>query len=152
MSKATINIDKLARDAMRDTKAETDYVKHPEKLPVRPFIWQVVIEPKRPKETSDGGIVIARDAQKIQEVQTTIGVVVALGPLAFTGKSQSGADMSRFSEHLQKPKDLIGVAVLYQRYTGLNVHLKNGRKLLVLDDTNLMCDVPLPDEILFYYD
>ena len=147
-----INIDKLARDAMRDTKGEVSYVKNPEKLPIRPFIWQIVIEPKRPRETTESGLLIARSAQEVQEVQTTIGTVVALGPLAFTGKSQSGADMARFSDHITKPADLIGVDVLYQRYTGLNVKLKNGRKLLVLDDTNIMCDVPFPDEILFYYD
>lgn len=147
-----INIDKIARDAMRDTKGEVNYIKNPEKLPIRPFIWQLIVEPKRPKETTESGLLIARSAQEVQEVQTTIGTVVALGPLAFTGKSQSGADMARFSDHIKSPTDLIGIDVLYQRYTGLNVKLKNGRKLLVLDDTNIMCDVPFPDEILFYYD
>ena len=152
MAKPAIDMDKLVRDAQRESKPQTDYLKHPEKLPIRPMIWQVIVEPQKPREMSASGIVVPPSAQEVAEVQTTIGTVLALGPLAFTGKSQSGADMARFSEHIKVPTDLIGQTVLYQRYTGLVVKFKNGRKMLVLDDTNLMCDVPFPDEILFYYD
>lgn len=150
---SAVNIDRLAREAKKEADNKgIDYVKHARELPIKPFNWQIIIEPQRPKETSKGGIIITDTAKEVAQVQTTVGRIIAVGPTAFCGKTQSGVELSKFSPDIKTPQDLIGRYVLYQRYTGLEVKFKRGQRMIVMDDTNILCDVPNPDELLFYYD
>jgi co-chaperonin GroES (HSP10) len=132
----------------RRPSSQVDY----NRFPVRPFNWNLIIEPLKPKETSRGGIYIPEEAQSVEKVQTTVGRVIAVGPTAFTGKSQSGVDMSRFSHTITDPQDLIGRHVIYARYTGSQVKLKGGKTLLIIDDTNILCDISDPELLVFHYD
>lgn len=154
MKAEKIDIDAIARQAQREVSGkDVDYLTMPRsQLPVRAWNWNVLVEPLRPKDQSAGGIYVPPDAKKAKELTTTIGTIIDVGPTAFTGKTVSGIDMSRFSWELRHPSDLIGVVVSYQRYTGNVYELKNGRRLIMLTESEILGDVPNPDEFVFYYD
>jgi co-chaperonin GroES (HSP10) len=147
-----IDIDAIARETQREvTATQVDYGNR-DNLPIVAFTWHVLVEPIRPKEKSAGGIYVPPDAKKAKEIQTTIGIVRDVGPTAFTGKTASGIDLSKFCRDIEGPEDLIGCFVSYQRYTGNVYDLKNGRRLIMITDSEILGVVPDPEEFLFYYD
>jgi co-chaperonin GroES (HSP10) len=148
MGKTAIDIDQLARQAQRD-QVKVDYLK--EKLPLRPIGWQILLEPQEPKKTSAGGIIIADAAQQVEEITITVGRVLRVGPTALQGKTSSGVNLADLDPSIQKVDDLIGMYVIYQRYTGSTITLRRtGKKLLLLTVTELLAIAEDPDELLFY--
>lgn len=151
-----IDIDAIARQAQHDVRdnvgSNVDPWDSRANLPIRTWTWHVLVEPIRPKQTTKGGIIVTTDAQKAKEIQTTIGLVRDVGPTAFQGKTASGIDLSVFSHEIRTAQDLIGRYVSYQRYTGNLYELKNGRRLIMITDSEILGEVPNPDEFLFYYD
>ena len=59
-------------------------------LPLRAILWYVMIEPVEPPEETSGGIVIASSAREAEEIMITVGKIVQLGSLCFTGRTSSG--------------------------------------------------------------
>lgn len=149
-----IDIDALARDAQREAVAAygPDPWDDRANLPIRAWFWHVLVEPLKPKQTTKGGIIVTDDARKAKEITTTIGVIRDIGPTAFTGKTSSGIDLGMFSREVQTPEDTIGRYVSYQRYTGHAYELRNGRKLIMIAESEILGEVPNPDEFVFYYD
>ena len=145
MSKKPIDVEKMIKDATRDfvplTKAD---------IPIKPLFYSMIVEPLPPKQQSAGGLIIAEQAQEVEAIQNTVGIVLAIGSLAFKAKTAGGLD---FSEEAIKIKE--GDYVLFQRYTGQKVKIKHpgtneDRTIIILSDSELMGVVTDPDRIRFW--
>jgi co-chaperonin GroES (HSP10) len=140
----TIDIDALVRQA--STRAQLDLAN----LPVKPMFWSVLIEPLEPKERTSGGVILAQPSQDAQKILTVIGKILAVGSLAFTGKTASGISLG---DELIKAK--VGDHVLYQRYTGQELYLydKNGgrdHRLVMITDSEILGLVTQPEAFRIY--
>ena len=107
----------------------------------KPAYWRVLIMPVRPKETSKGGIVLARAHQDAQEVLNFMGRVVSLGPQAGTHERLGGDGKTPAAAF---PK--VGDYIIYGRYAGQRL-LYKGAKLLILNDDELLACAPNPDAL-----
>lgn len=107
----------------------------------RPLGFYVLIEMQEVQEVSDGGIVLAIDKKREQDA-VDIGVVKAIGPIAFCGLD--GCDPNRYPPshpyHKAAPHEIWGVKVgdkvEYRRYEG---KLSNaGKNLRYIPDTQII--------------
>lgn len=147
-----VNVDLAARRALQQADAETVDLLKLDRLPVQPAGWNILVEPMTPKQTSEGGIMLVSESQMAEEVNTTVGRVIACGPTAMQGKTNSGIEIRDFTDDIQKPADLKGRYVIYQKHTGQDVVLKKygDRKLKLLTVTELLAVVDDPDDLRFY--
>lgn len=136
-----LDIDKLAREAQRHRKQP------PQKLNEReepneqdvpsPLNWQIIVEPIRPQERTQAGIIIEAMAQEAEEANINVGKVVAIGPLAMMGKTSAGLDLSVDAARVK-----VGVYVQWQRYVGLKIKVRQDsgqdRLFLALEATDLV--------------
>ncbi len=114
-------------------------------LPLRAILWYVMIEPVEPPEETSGGIVIASSAREAEEIMITVGKIVQLGSLCFTGRTSSGLCLA---DETDKPK--VGDYVLYQRYTGQRIKFRDGRQVLLLQDHELLAKVDDPSNLRYH--
>jgi co-chaperonin GroES (HSP10) len=54
---------------------------------IQPFGSRVLIQIRTPKKRSDGGIILNIDTQDTEKWNTQVGMVIALGPLAFKNRN-----------------------------------------------------------------
>src|SRR5438105_2606945 len=119
---------------------------------VEPGTWYVTLLCYRPKTVSRGGLALADSTVEAQNVFQSVGKVLYVGPLAFTGKTNSGIDMAAG----RVPK--VGEYWAYPRHAGqpypLRAKYDGGLKAiqLVLKDTELLGFVPDPDAIVTWVD
>lgn len=117
-------------------------------LPVRPMFWQIIIQPIEPP-TQIGSILIDEKSQEVEQIQTTIGHVLAIGSLAFKGKTAGGVALNEEELIIQ-----VGDCVLFSRYSGQKIKVKNRKgdeKLIImLNDSDLMGVVSNPERIRFW--
>lgn len=114
----------------------------PEQLPMQPMFWHVLIEPMRPKQQSKGGLILAEETTRVEEILTTIGRLVAIGPAAFQGKTESGIDLSKDIDR----DTLVGRWVMYAKHTGQEIKLRSGHRLMLMNDSELLAFVDDPEE------
>jgi len=150
MATTKIDIDQPARQAAQQKNFDRVREQLYPKLPLQPAFWSVLLEPLEPKETSVGGIVLAKPTQDAQKILTTIGRILAIGSLAFTGKTASGLSLSD-----EKLKFAVGDHVLYQRYTGQELYLyskgqEEDRRLVMITDSEILGLVSDPSAFRIY--
>lgn len=92
----------------------------PEQIPV-PATWKIILAPIKVEDTTDGGIIITQETQKLQESVRFIGKVLAMGPLCYS--------QDRFKVHPNanpevpcKPGDI----VITGQYSGIKVPCVDG--------------------------
>lgn len=152
-----LDIDRIARDA---AKPVSDYKLDPSDLPFVPGLWNIVIEPLAPKKVSSGGIELPNETQEAQEILTAIGQIIAVGPLAFEGMTESGMDTSK-CVYDPETKDVrayqVGDWVGYMRYTGHQMTLSRDltksqrpKSLLILTVSELLGLVKRPRDFQIY--
>lgn len=107
----------------------------------KPTYWRVMVMPVKPKEVSKGGIYLAPSNQEAQAILNFLGKVVALGPSAGTHERLGGDGKNRAD---QFPK--VGDYVIYGRYAGQPL-LYRGKKILLINDDELLGTVPNPDAL-----
>src|ERR1700678_3759382 len=89
----SLNIDRLARQAMRETKNELpDLIK--EGFPFDPGWVNIVVEGIPPRTRSDGGIETVETSQEAEAIQCTVARVLKCGPAAMDGVTASGIKLS----------------------------------------------------------
>jgi hypothetical protein len=110
-------------------------------LPIKPMYWHVLVEPMRPKK-KHGSLHLAPETQKVEEIQTTIGKIIAIGPTAFTGTTPAGNDLSKDIDRAQ----MIGAWVMWAKHTGQEIKLRSGHTLRLMDDSELLGVVKDPEE------
>jgi hypothetical protein len=156
MASAKIDIDALARQAQRDVKAGvTAPVAQPPREPLsievlnaKTLNWCILVEPREISEKLGTGVLVKSEISKeIEEIKTTIGRVIDLGPTALDGKTPSGIQINKVALGIESREDLLGKWVLYQRYTGHAVrNARLGRTVVVLTISELLMVVDNPDD------
>jgi co-chaperonin GroES (HSP10) len=135
--KATVSaIGRLHRDPMLT----------PEEIPIQAILWRILVQPLPPLKANPGGkIELSEKTQQAEEIQTCVGQVLQLGHFAFKSTTQAGLALA---EEPFKPK--VGDFVLHETYAGQEIRLRNGKKLRILLDTEVLAIVRDPDEIRNY--
>jgi hypothetical protein len=116
------------------------YRKDPALFPIEIALWFVMIEMLRPS-TKYGGL-IEKTASQLQaeEYLARIGKVIACGPSALEGKTESGVELRHLSRSVKTPEDLIGKYVIQQPHTGIDVWFAPlpGKKLKIISSTEIL--------------
>lgn len=113
--------------------------------PPTPLTYQVVIEPRRPKASSVGGIVFAKRTRQADQALQSIGKIIAVGPLAWTGSGFTLGESER-------PK--IGEWVVFRQHGGqpLRIAKKGGNEYSFDDQLEEFYKVLLDTDVLAKFD
>ena len=118
----------------------------PSEIPVQSILWRILVQPLPPMKKNAGGVIELPDrVQDAEQIRTAIGQVLQLGHFAFKSTTQAGLALA---EEPHKP--VVGDFVLYETYAGQEIVLKNGKKLRIVLDTEVLAIVKEPDEIRNY--
>lgn len=150
-ARESVDIDRVAREAMRVRAAPglPDLLKVG--FPFEPSWVQIVVEPIAPPTTSEGGIAMVGESQEAEEIQNSIGRVLKAGPAAMEGQTASGIKLSNFLPGIQTREQLIGKFVVYKMHTGQAMTLRRtGQKIRVMHVTDLIGTTEDPTAWKFY--
>ena len=148
-SNSKIDIDRVARTALREVAAKPDLLK--DGFPFDPGWVNLVVEAIPPRTTSDGGIEIVEDSMAAEEIQCTVARVLKCGPAAMEGVTASGIKLCNFHKDIQTIEQLIGKYVIFQLHCGQVLTLrKTGQKIRVIKVTDLLGVTPDPQAWRFY--
>lgn len=109
-------------------------------------LWRILIEPYQLPKTI-GQIVMPEEVRNNADVLMNIGKIVMLGSLAFQSNTKQGLALSecKVASALEE-----GHWVLYGRYAGQQVHMRDGRKFIVLSDDEIIGRVKDPSQYQSY--
>ena len=118
----------------------------PKDVPLQTILWRVLVQPLTPLKTNAGGVIeLAESTVQAEETLTSVGYVLQLGHFAFKSKTPAGLALE------EEPfKPAVGNFVVFQIYAGQEVKLRNGRKLRILIDTEILAIAKNIDEIKNY--
>ena len=120
-------------------------------FPFEPGHWNIVVEPLEPKTRTEGGIEVVSESIDAEKIQITIGRVLKAGPTAMEGRTSSGILLCEFTDKIKTREQLIGSYVMFQRYTGATLVLREDmRRLLVMNVTELLGITTDPNAWKFY--
>ena len=112
-----------------------------------PVGWKVIIEPKKGKTMSAGGI----DVEATVEAQNHLvylGTLVAVGEAAFITKTVGGLDMSSW-----KVRPEVGDNVIFSPYGGLQIRRSGTTQpLILMNDTDIHAVVDNLDDYYAWID
>ena len=125
--------DKAEADAYErlKTKEET-------KLP-KPTGWRMIVLPFKMPEKSKGGLYFGQETLEKQQVASTCGLVLALGPHCY--------DKEKFPEG---PRCKKGDWVIFARYAGSRIQIDGG-EVRILNDDEVLASIENPEDILHQY-
>jgi co-chaperonin GroES (HSP10) len=113
-------------------------------LPFEVMLWNVVVEPIRPP-TKVGNILLAAETQDAQRFKTSVGLLVAVGDGAWKSRTEGGIELANHKH--PNPGDF----VMYRHYTGQETIMQaDGRRLMVMDDTDIIMRVKDPQDYRMY--
>jgi len=107
-----------------------------ERIP-KPTGWRIIILPYRGAAKSKGGIALADQTIERQQLTTTCGYVLRVGPLAY-------ADQSKFPEG---PWCKEGDWIIFGRYAGARMSIDGG-EIRILNDDEILATIRDPEDIL----
>jgi len=102
-----------------------------------PTGWRILVLPYRGKGKSEGGIIIPETIRDDAQIQTVVGYVFKVGPLAYK-------DKEKFPD---APWCKEGDWVIFARYAGSRFRIEGGEVRILNDDEILAC-IDDPDDIL----
>ena len=102
-----------------------------------PTGWRMAILPYRGAERTKGGIVLAEETQRRQNLATVCGYVLKLGPLAY-------ADEAKFPTGAWCAE---GDWIIFGRYAGARIPIDGGEIRLINDD-EVLGIVSDPEDVL----
>jgi co-chaperonin GroES (HSP10) len=102
-----------------------------------PTGWRIAILPYRGAERTKGGIALAEETQRKQQLSTVCGYVLKVGPLAYAdeGKFPSGPWCAK------------GDWIIFGRYAGARIPIDGGEIRLINDD-EVLGVVSDPEDVL----
>lgn len=107
-----------------------------ERIPM-PTGWRIVILPYRGANKSKGGIVLADQTIERQQVSTTCGYVLSVGPLAYV-------DTVKFPTGPWCKK---GDWIIFGRYAGARMNIDGG-EIRILNDDEILATIHDPEDIM----
>lgn len=138
-----LDLDALASELDEEGFEEGEAPLNVEDLPMRPAFWTILVQPLLPRKKV-GRFHLPTETIEGQKHFATIGEVLAIGSLAFKGKTNSGMDLS-----LEGIK--VGDWVAWPRFNGAEFRLKTGHRVVVLDDKDIIAVVTKPQELVTYH-
>tara|TARA_R110002020_G_scaffold148564_3_gene324435 strand:+ start:192 stop:635 length:444 start_codon:yes stop_codon:yes gene_type:complete len=112
--------------------------KESSKLP-QPTGWRILVLPFKMKEKTKGGIHITETALERQQVASTCGLVLAMGPNCY--------DKGKFPEGPWCKK---GDWVIFARYAGSRIQIDGG-EVRLLNDDEVLAKIENPEDIYHQY-
>ena len=114
-------------------------------LTIEPTLFYVVVEPVKVSAISKGGIILG-DTQRESDA-VGAGTIIAIGPTAFIGVA--GCDPEKYPpcdpRHNMTPAQLanykVGDTVLYKRYAGEKIDIKELSHYRILTDQEIKAKV-----------
>ena len=103
----------------------------------KPTGWRIVILPYRGANKTKGGIVLSDQTIQREQLTTTCGYVLEVGPLAYgdTAKFPGGAWCKK------------GDWIIFGRYAGARMSIDGG-EIRILNDDEILATVQDPEDIL----
>ena len=112
--------------------------KESNKLP-KPTGWRLVVLPFKMPEKTKGGLYLGQDTLERQQVGSTCGLVLAMGPHCY--------DKEKFPEGPWCKK---GDWVIFARYAGSRIQIDGG-EVRLLNDDEVLATIENPEDILHQY-
>lgn len=107
-----------------------------ERMPT-PTGWRILVLPYRGKGKSEGGIIIPEAIRDDTQIQTVVGYVFKVGPLAYRDKEKFPSG----------PWCAEGDWVIFARYAGSRFRIEGG-EVRILNDDEILASIGNPDDIL----
>lgn len=111
----------------------------------RVVLWRLLVEPLKAKEKTEGGILLPTDTAEADKIATCVGKVLQVGHLAYKSKPRPGLDYEADPAIPQ-----VGEYVIYARHSGQKVKYRDGREIVVLNDTDVLIVTDEPNEVIGY--
>ena len=122
-----------------EKKPEVDLSKkEASKLP-EPTGWRLLVLPFKMPEKTKGGLYLGQDTLERQQVGSTCGLVLAMGPHCY--------DKEKFPEGAWCKK---GDWVIFARYAGSRIQIDGG-EVRLLNDDEVLATIDKPEDILHQY-
>ena len=102
-----------------------------------PTGWRIAILPYRGAEKTKGGIALADETQRKQQLSTVCGYVLKVGPVAY-------ADEAKFPTG---PWCAVGDWIIFGRYAGARIPIDGGEIRLINDD-EVLGTINDPEDVL----
>ena len=128
--------NKLDQD--KDEAYERLKTKEESKLP-KPTGWRMIVLPFKMPEKSKGGLYFGQETLERQQVASTCGLVLAMGPHCY--------DKEKFPEGPWCKK---GDWVIFARYAGSRIQIDGG-EVRLLNDDEVLATIENPQDILHQY-
>ena len=112
--------------------------KESDKLP-KPTGWRMLVLPFKLPEKTKGGLFLGADTLERQQVASTCGLVLAMGPHCY--------DKEKFPEGPWCKK---GDWVIFARYAGSRIQIDGG-EVRLLNDDEVLATIEKPEDILHQY-
>ena len=112
--------------------------KETSKLP-QPTGWRLLVLPFKMPEKTKGGLLLGADTLERQQVASTCGLVLSMGPYCY--------DKQKFPEGPWCKK---GDWVIFARYAGSRLPIDGG-EVRLLNDDEVLATIDKPEDILHQY-
>ena len=110
-------------------------------VPFRPLYWRCLVMIREPEEMTDGGIILTRATTDIEAYLTYVGMVVAIGRLAYKAKTRAGLKLSR--EDNPKLGDKVGC----YKNAGTRFRTIDGLQFVLITDTEMWGETDQPERL-----
>jgi len=132
-------LDKYEEDHKKEVDGyERLKKKESSKLPA-PTGWRLLVLPFKMPEKTKGGLYLGQDTLERQQVGSTCGLVLAMGPHCY--------DKEKFPEGAWCKK---GDWVIFARYAGSRIQIDGG-EVRLLNDDEVLATIDKPEDILHQY-
>ena len=123
-----------------EKKPEVDLSKKEESKLPEPTGWRLLVLPFKMPEKTKGGLYLGQDTLERQQVGSTCGLILAMGPDCY-------ADKEKFPEGPWCKK---GDWVIFARYAGSRIQIDGG-EVRLLNDDEVLATIDNPEDILHQY-
>jgi len=136
----TQDVDRIYQEAVERQEAYEAALSKPP--PFQPIFWRVLVQIDRPKEVTDGGIMLIEDTVEDDMYLKYVGKVVAIGSLAFKAKTRADLELS---SETHKPE--VGSYVVFYKNAGNRFMTHDGRQFVLVSDTEIWGVTETPEEL-----
>ena len=123
---------------LKKSEEQKEVTNEKAKLP-QPTGWRLLVLPFKMPEKTKGGLYLGQDTLERQQVGSTCGLVLEMGPHCY--------DKEKFPEGAWCKK---GDWVIFARYAGSRIQIDGG-EVRLLNDDEVLATIDKPEDILHQY-